>query len=183
MSAKRLQESPSQTAGPYVHIGCTPNFAGLTGVYDQDPGSNILTGITTGEQITITGTIYDGQDNPLTDALVEVWQADGSGQFTSGWGRCPADQDTGQWQFDTVRPGPTGGGAGHVTFWIVARGINVGLHTRMYFPDDPLLETDPWLALVDAPRQHTLIATPVGEGRFQFDIHLQGPLETVFFDA
>jgi protocatechuate 3,4-dioxygenase beta subunit len=29
----RLKESPSQTAGPYVHIGLTPNFADIGGVY------------------------------------------------------------------------------------------------------------------------------------------------------
>lgn len=189
MTSKRLRESPSQTAGPYVHIGCTPNFAGITGVYDRDPGATMWTETTNGEEITITGIVYDGQGAPLTDALVEIWQADASGQFAgtnsgfSGWGRCPADQDTGLWQFETVRPGPTGGGAAHITFWVVARGINVGLHTRMYFPGDPLLDSDPWLSLVEDGRRDTLIAMQTSKGQFRFDIHLQGPDETVFFDA
>ena len=189
MPTKRLKESPSQTAGPYVHIGCTPNFTGITGVYETDTGSVMRTDAMQGEQITITGTVFDGQGAPLTDALVEVWQADAAGRFGqdnsgfSGWGRCPADQSTGAWRFDTIRPGATGGGAGHVTFWIVARGINLGLHTRMYFPGDPLLASDPWLALVEETRRGTLIAQQTGEGQFLFDIHLQGPHETVFFDA
>ncbi|WP_299044354.1 protocatechuate 3,4-dioxygenase subunit alpha [uncultured Tateyamaria sp.] len=189
MAKRRLKESPSQTAGPYVHIGCTPNFAGIRGIYDTDPGNIMRTDTTLGDQITITGTVFDGQGTPLTDALVEIWQADAEGRFAptnigfSGWGRCPADQDTGAWRFDTIRPGATKDGAGHVTFWIVARGINVGLHTRMYFPNDPLLDSDPWLALVEDARRSTLIATQTGDGQFNFDIHLQGPAETVFFDA
>ncbi|MEY8842747.1 protocatechuate 3,4-dioxygenase subunit alpha, partial [Cribrihabitans sp. XS_ASV171] len=28
-----LTETPSQTAGPYVHIGCIPSFAGIEGIY------------------------------------------------------------------------------------------------------------------------------------------------------
>ncbi|KIC50046.1 protocatechuate 3,4-dioxygenase subunit alpha [Tateyamaria sp. ANG-S1] len=189
MTTKRLKESPSQTAGPYVHIGCTPNFAGITGVYASDPGATMLTDSTEGERITVTGTVYDGEDAPLTDALIEIWQADAAGHFSTtntgftGWGRCPADQDTGAWRFETIRPGATGGGAAHITFWIVARGINVGLHTRMYFPDEPKLPSDPWLSLVEDTRRDTLITKQVADGHFQFNIHLQGPNETVFFDA
>ncbi|MEL7133577.1 MAG: protocatechuate 3,4-dioxygenase subunit alpha [Pseudomonadota bacterium] len=189
MTTKQLKESPSQTAGPYVHIGCTPNFAGVTGVYATDPGTAMLTDAIDGERITITGTVFDGQHAPLTDALIEIWQADATGKFGetntgfTGWGRCPADQSTGAWRFDTIRPGPPDDGAAHITFWIVARGINVGLHTRMYFPDDPGLDRDPWLALVGEARRETLIAKPVRKGHFKFDIHLQGPNETVFFDA
>lgn len=37
-SLDRLKESPSQTAGPYVHIGLTPNFSGISGVYPDDLG-------------------------------------------------------------------------------------------------------------------------------------------------
>ncbi|APX13468.1 protocatechuate 3,4-dioxygenase subunit alpha [Tateyamaria omphalii] len=189
MPAQQLKESPSQTAGPYVHIGCTPNFAGVTGVYANDPGATMITDTVEGQRVTITGTVFDGQGAPLTDALVEIWQADATGRFGAtnsgftGWGRCPADQSTGQWRFDTIRPGPTGAGAAHITFWIVARGINVGLHTRMYFPDDPLLASDPWLSIVEDVRRDTLIAKGSADGQFHFDIHLQGRNETVFFDA
>ena len=189
MHTKRLKESPSQTAGPYVHIGCTPNFAGVSGVYTTDPGSAMRTEFTQGTPINITGTVFDGQGAPLTDALIEIWQADAEGQFGapgtefSGWGRCPADQSTGTWQFDTIRPGATGNEAAHITFWIVARGINVGLHTRMYFPDDPASDGDPWLGMVEPARRGTLFGEQTSDGHFRFDIHLQGPNETVFFDA
>ncbi|GGX42048.1 protocatechuate 3,4-dioxygenase subunit alpha [Tateyamaria omphalii] len=189
MAAKRLKESPSQTAGPYVHIGCTPNFAGIKGVYDGDPGAKMLTDTVEGERITVTGTVFDGQGAPLTDALIEIWQADALGRFGTmnsgftGWGRCPADQSTGAWRFDTVRPGASSVGAAHIIFWIVARGINVGLHTRMYFPDDPLLDSDPLLSLIEGARRETLIAKEVSPTVFQFDIHLQGAGETVFLDV
>jgi protocatechuate 3,4-dioxygenase, alpha subunit len=69
-----LKESPSQTAGPYVHIGCTPNFTGITGVYDTDLGSGPMTNDKTrGERITIKGRVIDGSGTPLRDAMIEIW--------------------------------------------------------------------------------------------------------------
>ena len=107
----------------------------------------------------------------------------------AGWGRCPCDQTSGQYRFDTIRPGrvPFPDGriqAPHVTFWVVARGINIGLHTRMYFPDEEVANgTDPVLARIEHKvRIPTLIASSVGKGAYQFDIRLQGDDETIFFD-
>ena len=80
----RLRESPSQTAGPYVHIGLAPTFAGLEGVYPADLGSGALCdGGVRGERITIEGNIIDGSGGPIADALVEIWQADADGLFQS----------------------------------------------------------------------------------------------------
>lgn len=197
MAEKMLKESPSQTAGPYVHIGCTPNFANITGVYPVDLGSEMRPDGVEGTPVTITGTVWDGGGEAVKDCLVEVFQADARGGFGAGgnapfpgWGRCPANQETGEFRFDTIRPGPVeqpGGGtmAPHLTFWITARGINLGLHTRMYFPDEEAANAaDPWLtALPEPERAATLIATKVGEGHYHFDIRLQGEGETVFFDV
>ncbi|MEM7057310.1 MAG: protocatechuate 3,4-dioxygenase subunit alpha [Pseudomonadota bacterium] len=194
-----LKESPSQTAGPYVHIGCTPNFCDVTGVYEGDPGAEMVNDETRGERITVSGIIYDGDGSPLLDALVEIWQADADGIYPghdprgpadpnfSGWGRKAGDYATGEWIFETVKPGAVpfpGGGfqAPHVTFWIVARGINLGLQTRMYFPDEDN-GIDPVLAAIkDQSRVPTLIAKLTGESAYRFDISLQGNDETVFFD-
>lgn len=197
-----LNESPSQTAGPYVHIGCTPVFCGIDGVYAEDPGSRMVNDDTRGERITIRGCVYDGNGAALTDALIEIWQADAAGLYPSpvetrgeadpnfsGWGRCPGDTQSGEFAFATVKPGtvPHADGrnqAPHVTFWIVARGINIGLQTRMYFDDEAAANvTDPVLAQV-RPRERvqTLIATSGADGVYRFDIHLQGDAETVFFD-
>ena len=145
-----LKESPSQTAGPYVHIGCTPNFSGID-IYGGDLGALMKTGPVKGQEITVEGIVYDGTGTPLRDALVEIWQADAAGLYPSanetrgsfdpcftGWGRSAGDPGTGFFRFETVKPGqvPFPDGrmqAPHITFWIVARGINIGLHTRAYF--------------------------------------------------
>jgi protocatechuate 3,4-dioxygenase alpha subunit len=199
---KPLPESPSQTAGPYVHIGCTPVFSGIEGIYAADPGSNMRAADTRGERITLCGAVYDGDDAPLLDAVVEIWQADAAGIYASpadgrgesdpafaGWGRCACDFDSGEYRFDTVKPGavpyPDGRQqAPHVTLWIVARGINVGLHTRLYFEDEAEANAaDPLLTAVEPrARAATLIAKSVADGSYRFDIYLQGPRETVFLD-
>jgi protocatechuate 3,4-dioxygenase alpha subunit len=186
-----LKESPSQTAGPYVHIGCVPNFAEVTGVLSKDLGSEIAGVEALGERITVKGCIFDGSDAPVLDALIEVWQADAAGVYAgsanadpavSGFGRVAGNQETGIFEFETIKPGPIGSNhAPHLTLWIVARGINTGLHTRMYFCDDALNDVDPVL-VATAERANTLIANRDATGAYVFDIHLQGEDETVFLD-
>ncbi|MEO1550475.1 MAG: protocatechuate 3,4-dioxygenase subunit alpha [Pseudomonadota bacterium] len=191
-----LPESASQTAGPYVHIGCVPNHAGITGVYPQDLGAQMLDNTTPGPRITVEGVIYDGTGTPLRDGLVEVWQADALGTYDgstpgfTGWARRACDGVTGLWQIETIKPGqvPFVDGrpmAPHLSLWIVARGVNVGLNTRMYFPDEPEAnKVDPVLSRIEHQnRVPTLLAVQTGPGAYRFDIHLQGPNETVFFDV
>ncbi|QLF68430.1 protocatechuate 3,4-dioxygenase subunit alpha [Peteryoungia desertarenae] len=196
-----LKESASQTAGPYVHIGLTPNFAEISGVYPVDLGTAMVNDKTAGERITISGRVIDGSGTPLRDALIETWQADAAGLYNSpsemrgaadpnftGWGRCPCDLTTGEYRFETIKPGrvPFNDGrlmAPHISFWVVARGINLGLNTRMYFADEEAANAeDPILMKVEHKvRLPTLIATGEG-GHYRFDIHLQGDKETIFFD-
>jgi protocatechuate 3,4-dioxygenase alpha subunit len=200
-SLDRLKETPSQTAGPYVHIGCVPNFSGITGVYPEDLGSSMVNDKTRGERITIRGNVIDGSGSLLRDALIEIWQADAEGLYNSpsemrgaadpnftGWGRSPTDMQTGEYVFHTIKPGkvPFRDGrpmAPHVTFWIVARGINLGLQTRMYFGDEKEAnEADPILSRIEhRVRVPTLIAERKGD-TYTFDIRLQGDRETIFFD-
>lgn len=191
----RLKESPSQTAGPYVHIGLTPNFCGITGIYDTDLGIEMVNDTTKGERITLEGRIFDGSGALIKDALVEIWQADADGIYQErasssffGWGRAAADADTGIFRFETVKPGPVAfpdgrSQAPHISVWIVARGINLGLSTRIYFEDEAQANaSDPVLSRMDLQdRVTTLIAKGDG-GKYTHDIHLQGPQETVFFD-
>jgi len=197
----RLKESPSQTAGPYVHIGCTPNFCGIEGVFAQDLGVSMVNEKTKGERIILTGHVLDGVQAPLTDALVEIWQADSDGLYNSpsemrgtadpnftGWGRQPSDMRTGQFRFETVKPGrvPYVDGrlqAPHINVWIVARGINLGLNTRLYFADEQVAnEDDPFLQRIEHKvRILTLMAEKTDDG-YHFDIRLQGDDETIFFD-
>ena len=196
-----LRETPSQTAGPYVHIGLTPNFSEINGVYDADLGIAMVNDKTLGERITVKGRIFDGAGALVRDAVVEIWQADSSGLYNSpaemrgtadpnftGWGRCATRAEDGVFSFETVKPGrvPFKDGrkmAPHITVWIVARGINIGLHTRMYFPeDDEANAQDPLLARIEhRQRVATLIAAKDGSV-YTFDVHLQGDKETVFLD-
>jgi len=196
MPVTYLKETPSQTAGPFVHIGTVPSAAGLPVRTQEKP--NVLAGPgADGERIRIEGIIYDGAGDIVRDAMIELWQADpqgryGAGSFT-GWGRAAADFKTGEWVFETVRPGsvPFGDGrmqAPHVNLLLFARGINIHLHTRMYFADDEADANaqDPVLMAIAGPElRATLIASPQargGEVVYRFEIHLQGDRETVFFD-
>ncbi|OED01474.1 MULTISPECIES: protocatechuate 3,4-dioxygenase subunit alpha [unclassified Rhizobium] len=196
-----LKETPSQTAGPYVHIGLTPNYSEIGGVYETDLGSVMVNDKTLGERITVTGKVIDGAGAPVKDAVLEIWQADSAGLYNSpselrgtadpnftGWGRCPTNSTEGVFRFETIKPGrlPFKDGrkmAPHITVWIVARGINIGLHTRMYFPEEAAANAeDPLLARIEhRDRLATLIAAKEGSV-YTFDIHLQGDKETVFLD-
>ncbi|MFC7705375.1 protocatechuate 3,4-dioxygenase subunit alpha [Plastorhodobacter daqingensis] len=196
-----LMESPSQTAGPYVHIGCTPNFLGNEGIYPVDLGAEAIRDGAKGEIITITGHVRDGAGMILRDAMIESWQADAAGLFPSphetrgkadpnvlGWCRFAANFDSGDWTLRTVKPGRVphvqGMMAPHISLWVVARGINMGLQTRIYFEDEPEANAAcPILNRIEhRERVQTLLARKTGEGHYRFDIVLQGDDETVFFD-
>lgn len=198
-----LRESASQTAGPYVHIGLAPGAAGFD-IYEQELGWDIAGPNAKGERIRVEGRVIDGMGAPIKDALLEVWQANADGHYAHpeggggvedgfrGWGRVITDFDTGEWGFDTVKPGTTRGRnvgtqAPHLNFWIVARGINIGLNTRMYFADEAEANAkDPVLNLIEwENRRGTLVANRSereGQVVYRFDIKLQGDDETVFFD-
>ena len=186
-----LQMSSSQTIGPYLHIGTdwliTTEMAGA--------GVN-------GERIAIEGRVYDGNGAPVTDALVELWQADADGNYASpeqpaasgfrGFGRTPTDS-TGHFRFSTIMPGRVPGPGGtlqapHIAVTVFARGLLKHLVTRIYFPDAAGNADDPLLNAVPAARRSTLIAQPLAaKGSYQFDIVLQenpaGRPETVFLDV
>jgi len=198
-----LKETPSQTAGPYVHIGLAPGAAGFD-IYKQELGWDIAGPNAKGERIRVEGVVIDGTGAPVKDVLIEAWQANAKGIYAHGessgevedgfrgWGRVITDFATGLWGFDTIKPGPVAGRYGatqapHINLWIVARGINVGLNTRLYFSDEEASNAaDPVINLVEQEhRRNTLIATREERGGtvvYKFDITLQGDDETVFFD-
>ena len=188
-----LKETPSQTAGPFVHIGTMPAVAGLK-TQHPGPGNILARDGTLGERIRIEGQIYDGAGALVKDALVEIWQANANGQYGAndfaGFGRAATDFETGLFFFETIKPGraPYRDGrmqAPHVTLSIFARGINIHLQTRLYFSDEAAANAnDPILQLVGAP---DLVATLIAQRDadrplYRFDIRLQGDRETVFFD-
>ncbi|MGN8197092.1 protocatechuate 3,4-dioxygenase subunit alpha [Salinisphaera sp. RV14] len=199
-----LPESPSQTAGPYVHIGLALNVAGLP--EREHEIANVMASTNAeGPRIHIRGLVLDGNEVPVDDVLVEAWQADAHGQYVTdfsfdnafnSFGRVApgmgVDQ-AGWWSFTTIKPGrlphPDGPEmAPHINLMIFARGINIHLHTRLYFDDEGEANAAcPFLNRVPAERRRTLIATQVedrddDEPVYEFVIRLQGHDETVFFD-
>lgn len=201
-SLNYLQESASQTAGPYVHIGLAPGAAGFK-TFETELGQTLAPEGVPGQRIHIEGVVFDGFGAPVKDILIEIWQADASGIYPHpedpraadcaagfrGWGRAISDFDSGLFAFDTIKPGPVPGRAGqsqapHLNLWLVSRGINIGLNTRMYFPEDGALHLlDPVLKSIEhRARVATLIATATADGHYRFDIRLQGDGETVFID-
>jgi protocatechuate 3,4-dioxygenase alpha subunit len=192
-----FNETASQTGGPYVHIGLAPQQAGFD-IFENNFGNRLVQPGTDGERITVEGRVFDGLGLPMKDVLIEIWQADAHGHYAHpadpkpstfrGWGRTGADFDTGLYTFETIKPGPVGDQAPHIALWVVARGINIGLHTRLYFGDETAAnEKDPVLGGIEwAPRRDTLIARRSmrdGKAVYTFDIRVQGENETVFFDV
>ena len=204
------RETASQTAGPYVHIGLAPQAAGFD-IFENNFG-NVLAGTKTkGEKIRIEGRVFDGIGTVLKDVLIEIWQANAAGKYAHpadrqpgkaidpsfrGWGRACTDFATGVYTFDTVKPGAVEGRNGrvmapHINAWIVARGINIGLNTRIYFSDEADANAnDAVLNLIEwEQRRATLVAERLdrtldgGSAVYRFDIRLQGENETVFFDV
>jgi protocatechuate 3,4-dioxygenase alpha subunit len=188
--------TPSQTVGPFLEIGLP-----------WPDGPCVVPEGTTGA-ITITGQVFDGAGDPVSDALVETWQADPDGGFAHpddprqaaprpdggapafrGFARCPTGPG-GEYRIVTLRPGPLACGDGrteapHLDVSVFARGLLDRVVTRIYFPDEEAANAaDPVLSsLPERSRRGTLIAAPGGPGEFRFDIRLQGDGETVFFDV
>jgi len=176
----KLLPTPSQTVGPYLHIGLT--WLTIDRLVPAD---------FSGESVTIDGQVLDGDRQPVTDALLEIWQANATGQFGQadfpGFGRLPTD-GAGQFRFTTIKPGPVADPEGrqqapHLLVSIFMRGLLKRLVSRIYFPDDPRNAADYVLRQVAANRVHTLIARHTGPGKLQWNVLLQGADETVFFDC
>jgi protocatechuate 3,4-dioxygenase, alpha subunit len=182
----------SQTVGPFFSIGMCRSIKDSLAAPDVS-----------GERITIEGHILDGDGKPVPDAILEIWQANSHGKYAhpeddqdkplepnfTGYGRIPTN-DEGKFRFTTIKPGrvpdPDGNlQAPHMVVSVFARGLLRRLVTRIYFPDDPANDTDFALKLVDPSRHKTLIAKKQtdGIGALAWNVILQGPNETVFFDC
>jgi protocatechuate 3,4-dioxygenase, alpha subunit len=183
--------TPSQTVGPFFHIGLPTD-----GLQEVVPPEHP-------EAIRIEGTVFDGEGAPVNDALIEVWQANEAGRYAhpedsreelplderfSGFGRCATDE-SGRFGFVTVKPGAVpapGGGiqAPHIEVSVFARGLLKRLVTRIYFADEQEANReDPVLSLVEDPESRSTLVAMAEEGGYRFDIHLQGEGETAFFDV
>jgi protocatechuate 3,4-dioxygenase alpha subunit len=187
-----LKQTPSQTVGPFFHHGLL-----------NSDGSVLVNDFTSGQRIRIVGTIFDGNGQPIPDALLEIWQADASGFFNHpadpncdradkhfrGFGRTGTVQ-AGYFEFKTIKPGaiPTLEGqlqAPTINMRVFSRGMLIHAYTRLYFSDESLNASDHVINSIEPARRNTLIAVREDHGdlpTYRFDIHMQGDQETVFFE-
>ncbi|MBT6273448.1 MAG: protocatechuate 3,4-dioxygenase subunit alpha [Chromatiales bacterium] len=190
-------ETPGQTIGPFFSYGLTPEQYGFSTA--SLAGPNLTDEETQGERIRLEGCVFDGAGAPVTDAMIEIWQADGEGRYAhpadsrasnanfTGFGRTgTGTDDKARFWFNTIKPGaPTAGEAPHINVVIFMRGLIKQTYTRIYFADEAKANAlDPVLTLVPKDRRQTLLAHradgPTGP-IYRFDIHMQGGEETVFF--
>jgi protocatechuate 3,4-dioxygenase, alpha subunit len=191
-----LIPTPSQTVGPFFHLGCT----------DAHCISRIAGPSAKGEHARLIVRVLDGEGVPVDDAMIEIWQADADGKYNvrdeqaaddtefGGFGRMATDE-SGSCVFQTIKPGRVPDDAGrlqapHLNVAVFARGVMNRLVTRIYFSEDPANSECPILALVPEERRGTLMAhrepqsSNSGSARdWRFEIHLCGKDETVFFDV
>jgi len=186
-----LQATTSQTVGPFFRIG----FQWLN--RENMAGEGV-----SGERIAIQGRVVDGEGSPVPDAILEIWQANAHGKYAhpddtqdkplepafDGFGRVPVNRE-GMFRFATIKPGPVPGPNGkeqapHLLVSVFMRGLQRRLVARIYFPDEPRNADDFILNLVEPARRSTLIAkkTAGGLALLEWNVVLQGPEETVFFD-
>ena len=181
--------TPSQTVGPFFAI-LVPERGRLRLRGDG----------TSGVPVRVDGAVRDGTGAAVPDALIEIWQADAAGRYNhpedprrsgpdpafAGYGRAHTDP-AGGFRNETVKPGRAPGPgrlqAPHLLVGLFARGLLARLVTRIYFDDEPSNDGDPILTRVPDDRRSTLVASSRGGGLYRFDIALQGPDETVFFDV
>jgi protocatechuate 3,4-dioxygenase, alpha subunit len=186
-----LQTTTWQTVGPFFRIGLERLFQ-----------TDIAGEGARGQRISILGRMTDAFGVPIPDAVVEVWQSNSAGKYAHpddhqdkplepgfrGFGRIPTD-DEGCFRFSTIVPGAVPGPretlqAPHLVICILMRGLLRSLVTRAYFPDEPLNETDPILALIEPDRRGTLIMhrSPEQQELLTWEIRMQGEHETVFLE-
>jgi protocatechuate 3,4-dioxygenase alpha subunit len=186
----RLPQTPSQTVGPFFKPALI-----------RSGQESLVTASTRGERVAIEGCVLDGDAAAVSDAMIELWQANADGCYDHpeefqeknddpdfrGFGRSATDE-RGRFRFHTIKPGPVAGPgtvlqAPHINVSIFARGLLKRLVTRIYFPDEPLNASDAVLNAIAPVRRSNLVAQVVRPGVLRFDIVLQGEHETVFFDV
>ena len=184
-------ETPFQTAGPFLHIGCLPNSININGLYQNDLGEKPFINKDYNNFISISGSVFDGEGQPLDDVMIETWQSDENGEYLSdnGFARFVPNNVTKKYNLSTIKPGSVQNFEGnfqspHILFSISSRGINMNLNTRMYFEGDNLIK-DPLLSLIKKGNNdiNSLIAKKIDESSYIFDIFLQGKRETIFLDV
>ena len=190
-SLVRLPVRATETTGPVSGYG--PIGDSDHDLIHQHAGTPI------GERIVVSGRLLANSGLPITQTLVEIWQANSAGRYTdladhydapldpnfTGTGRCLTDAD-GWYRFTTIMPGShpwedrcDAWRPPHIHFSVMGAAFNQRLITQMYFPGDPLLREDPVVQAVPEPQRPHLISRldhAIGENGwargYRFDIVL-----------
>ncbi len=193
-----LPRSLSELTGPaFDDRWCGPDATDISRVNGREA---------MGQRIILAGRVLDEDGRPVRGTLVEVWQANAAGRYHhdadqhdapldpnfTGNGQVVTD-DEGRWRFLTVRPGAypwrntyNAWRPAHVHFSVFGPSFATRLITQMYFPGDPLLETDPVIhSIPDAAARARLVSRydpDLSEAEYalgyRWDIVLRGRLET-----
>lgn len=193
---EKLRQTPSQTIGPFFAYGLTAEQYGYD--YNSIVTGSLIGNASGGEWINIVGNVYDGKGDPVSDAMLELWQANAKGEYTKiikrenegfkGFGRLGTGEDpNSRFRFLTIKPGAIAQSqAPHIDVILFMRGSLRQLYTRIYFSDETEANAvDELLMTVPESRRQTLIARAAknqGVQEYHFDIHMQGNDETVFFE-
>ena len=189
--AKALVPTPEQVEGP---------FHPIEEQADTDLDLTLIEGnskTAEGEIILVRGQVFDAGGQPLTDALVDVWQANHVGRYShpedpntapldpnfQGWGLMTTDSE-GRFSFKTIKPGAyplsvlgeEGWRCRHIHFQVSRPGFDE-LTTQMYFHGDPLIEQDLEIAKAPEELRHLLIAKSISDEAtglplYRFDVVL-----------
>lgn len=190
MKKNTFLQTSSQTVGPFFAYGLAAQQ------YQYDFPSLVSGDLRKkdllGQKINVKGQVIDGNDTPIHDALVEIWQADPNGNYDTnpngkffGFGRMGTGSgDFVGFNFKTYKPGKTApNSAPHINITVFARGMLNHLFSRIYFSDEEEEnKKDLLLNEIDTSLRSRLIAEKENENEYRFDIYLQGDKETVFFD-
>lgn len=190
---KILPQTPSQTVGPYFAYGLTAEQYGYP--FSSLNSGEMVDSNFPGQHIILRGKVFDGENKPVPDAMIELWQADHLGNYhypQNSPSKLFGRQGTGtlescEFVFHTIKPGPHDDQAPHINLLLFMRGQLSHTYTRVYFEEDTgLREKDEvWLS-VPPERRATLLALKSKEkdtDTYRFDIYMQGEKETVFFDV
>lgn len=195
-------QTPSQTVGPFFAYGLAPEQYNYR--FSSIAGGDMAPDGVEGQRVRLIGQVFDGGGDLVPDALIEIWQANAHGRYNhpaddrkdnlldpqfKGFGRVgTGTTPDSRFVFDTIKPGSVDGiQAPHLNIIVLMRGLLLHAYTRAYFSDEEEAnESDPVLSAVPEERRGTLVAQRDVNlpGRvYRFDIHMQGPQETVFFDV
>lgn len=181
--------TPSQTAGPYLKIGLI-----------DGPITNRLVDASDPRAIRISGVLFDGAGDLVTDGMVEIWQANAAGRYAHPaddredvpledgfWGFGRSDTvDAGRFEFVTVKPGRVPWvddrlQAPHLLVGVFARGLLKRVATRIYFPDEEAANAEDPVLLGLEPEERASLVARAEDDALRFDIVLQGADQTAFF--